>query len=52
MRRVGKHLENLYGVGFEWAVEDQEPSEFEVTLDFISVDMVDLEVSQNSCHTE
>ena len=45
VRRIGKHFEDLDRIGLERAVEDQESSKFKLALDFVSGDVVDLNMS-------
>jgi hypothetical protein len=45
MGRIGKHLQSLDSIRFEGAVEDQEPSKLEFTLDLISRSGVDLHLA-------
>jgi hypothetical protein len=46
VRRIGKHLEDINGIGFERTVENKETSEIELALDLITVDVVDLSLAK------
>ena len=43
MRRVGQHFEGLDGIRFQWAMENEESGKSEVTLDFLTVKLVNLQ---------
>lgn len=44
MRRVGQHFEGLNSIRFQRAMENEESGKCEVTFDFLSVELVDLQM--------